>query len=145
MKVLVRKELCIDTPVNLRVLSPLMKVYAGIALSWHQSNWYQKREHQRQEKEHAEQMQRDNKLKDGILLCIYRELLNNATLKGKDVCNSMIISVDHKYKESLQRILGHKDFLAYDIEKVEEDANVRMAFPEMPILLKISRKTIQGD
>lgn len=145
MKVLIRKELCVDTPVNLRSLSPLMKVYAGIALSWHQSNWYQKREHQRQEKEHAEQVQRDNKLKDGILLSLYRELINNTTLDGKDVCNTMIISVDNKYRDSLSRILSHKDFLAYDIEEVEEDSNLRLAFPNMPTLLRFSKKTIQGD
>lgn len=143
MKILMRKELDVDKPVNLRLLSPMMKVYAGFALSWHQSNWYQRHEHLRQEKEHAEQMQRDNSLKDGILLCLYRELLNNTTLKGKDVCNAMIISVDSKYRESLKRILGHKDFIAYDITEIDEDTNLRTAFPNMPILLKFSKKTIQ--
>ncbi len=145
MKILIRKELCVDNPVNLRALTPLMKIYAGIALSWHQSNWYQRKEHARQEKEHAEQMQRDNNLKDGILVHLYRELVSNATLNGRDNCVATIVSIDYKYKDSLLRILGHKDFISYDIEIVPEDANYRAAFPNMPVLVKFSKKIVQGD
>lgn len=145
MKILIRKELCVDNPVNLRLLTPLMKIYAGIALSWHQSNWYQRKEHARQEKEHAEQMQRDNNLKDGISVHLYKELVNNTTLDGRDTCVSTIVSVDYKYKDSLLRILGHKDFISYDIELVPEDANYRAAFPNMPVLVRFSKKIVQGD
>ena len=134
-----------DRPVNLRLLSPAMKVWAGIALSWQQSNWFQRRERAREERERAAQMQRDNNLKDSILVQLYKELVNNTTLGGKDTCSAVVLSVDGKYRDALKRVLGHKDFLSYNTEWIEEDSNLRAAFPNMPVLVKFSKKTIQGE
>ena len=74
----------------------------------------------------------------------------NSTLQKKDrVCESMILTVNQQYEDSLRRLLpevfglegqNHKDFLPFSIQRVSENADIRRAFSEMPILLNCSKK-----
>jgi hypothetical protein len=90
-------------------------------------------------------MQRDEKLKDLLLAQIYKELIRNTSMSGKDeVCKSVVISVDASYKYSLKRVLKHKDFLPYSIELVPENTDVRKAFKDMPFLIRVSKKVVRG-
>lgn len=143
MKVFIREELCTDKPINLRKLSPFMKVYAGILTWYRESNFYKRGEHKRLEQQHAAQVQRDETLKDILLALIYKELSQNSGLKDKDdVCVEAVFKIDAKYKDSLERILTHQDFILYDIKRIEENSDARIAFPMMPILISVKKKII---
>ena len=53
--------------------------------------------------------------------------------------------VRQSYADILDEILTHKEFLPYEIERVPENADVRLAFPDMPIILNAERKTLGDD
>lgn len=143
MKTFIRNELDLTKPVNLRRLTPLMKIYAGVVTMWHNTEFYTLRLNKQLEEENLKNIRRDERLKGVILTQIYKELGKNQTLqeKGK-VCQTIIISVDAKYQKALQRVLSHKDFLPYTIEIVKENEDIRKAFSDMPVLIKVSKRVI---
>ena len=80
MRSFVRNELCTDKPINLKRLSPAMKVYAGIITRFHDSKYYKTKLDIRLEAQYSEQVRIDEKVKDNILAMVYRELNSNKTL-----------------------------------------------------------------
>ena len=143
MKVKIRNELDIDKPVNLKRLKPTMKIYAGIITKWRQTKFYQTAARNRAEAEYTRQVQRDENLKSLLLAQMYRELTNNTTLQSRgEVCQEIILEVNNDYRDSLDRILTHRDFIAYDISRVDENEDIRKAFNNMPILLRVSKKVL---
>ncbi len=143
MRVEIRQELDVDSPVNLRKLSPSMKLYAGFMAKLHNSKWYQTSMKRKEEAEHAARIREDESLKNALLATLYRELMTNKTLESKDdVCKEVVLSVDPRYTESLHRILAHKDFIIYDIAIVEENPDLRRAFPDMSIVLRAGKRTL---
>lgn len=152
MRVKVRKILDVSAPVNLRDLSPLDKIKAGIIIQWMHTNFYKNYKKHKNEELYGEQVKKDEILKTLLLGKLYNELDNNTTLREKNkVCDSIIISVEHGYKESLIRLFPNlfgesgansKDFISYDVERVQENSDIRKAFPDMNILLRFSKKTL---
>lgn len=143
MRVYVRDELCTNKPTNLKRLSPKMKILVGILTKWKETSFYKKAEQKRADAIYSVQLQRDEKLKDSLLALIYRELNTNTTLAGKDdVCVSIVFGVSSKYKDSLERILKHKDFLPYNAELIKENQDMRKAFSNIPILVRFSKKAL---
>lgn len=143
MKIKIRDELNVDAPVNLRRLTPRMKLYAGFMVKVHESRWYQTGKHKKEEREYAKQLQQDEQLKDALLATLYRELVSNKTLEERDdVCTSITVGIDSKHKKSLERILSQKDFIMYDIQRIEEQPDIRKAFPDMQILIRVSKKVV---
>lgn len=143
MKYLVRKELDFDHPVNLRRLKPFMKIYAGAICKWRESERYKNGLNKRLEQEYAKRVKQDEKLKEVLLALIFKELDNNHSMEKKgEECAEIVLCVKSKFIYSLNRILDHKDFLPYVITKVEEEEDLRVAFPEMPILLRVSKRTL---
>lgn len=143
MKVFVRDSLNLEKPVNLRRLSSPMKLYVGIVMKWRESKMYKVKINKQLQAEYLEQVKRDDKLKEVLLAQIYNELNNNHTLGEKgEVCDSIVLSVKSKYFASLERVLSHKDFLMYDIRRVEENSDIRVAFKNMPILLEVRKKLL---
>lgn len=41
--------------------------------------------------------------------------------------------VRQSYADILDEVLTHKEFLPYEIERLPENADVRLAFPDMPM------------
>ena len=143
MRSFVRRELCVDSPINLKRLSPVMKIYAGVVTRMHNSNIHKRKLTARIEAKNLEQNRRDEAVKDSILAMIYRELDNNHSLaESGDQSAEVILSVNSRFADSLTRILGHKDFLPYSIEIVEENQDLRLAFPELPTLVRVRKKEI---
>lgn len=151
MRVKVRKTLDVDKPVNLRQLTPSEKIKAGFLVQWHQTKMYQRYKLRKDEELYSKQIKEDEALKSLLLANLYGELSKNNTMseKGKE-CDEVIITVNYRFKESLQRLMPNlfgggepnKDFLSFKIELVEECMDIRRAFPDMPILLRCSRLTI---
>lgn len=143
MKIKIRDELNVDEPINLRRLTPRIKLYAGFMVKIHESRWYQTGRRKKEEQDYAKQVQKDERLKNALLAVLYRELVDNKTLSDKkDTCKEITVSIDSKYQKSLDRILKQKDFIMYDIKRVEEQPDIRKAFPDMAIILQVSKKVV---
>lgn len=148
MQYFIRKELDMDSPINLRRLSPMMKVYAGFMSKWRETKYYKTKYNKRKEADYALRVKHDECLKESLLALIYKELNNNESLqKYGEECTSVILQVKSKFIYSLDRVLKSKEFLPYLIERVEEDADLRLAYPDMPILLRVCKRSLQtgGD
>ena len=143
MKVKLRNELDFSQPVNLRKLSPMMKVYAGIVCKWHESDMYKQKRSRSIELANIARMQKDESLKSLLLAQIFKAFGEDSEVakRGK-VCKAVILTVDAAHKKSLDRVLKNKDFLSYNIEFVEENPDIRKAFADMPYLLRVSKKLI---
>ena len=143
MRVKIRDELDFRQKINVRKLSPLMKIYAGLVTQWHETSIYKRKLNKSLENEAVQQMQRDDRLKEVLLAQIFRELNANTQLESEGkVCQSIVVSVEAKYKKSLDRVLRHRDFLPYRIRYVEENEDLRKAFKDMPYLLKVEKRKV---
>lgn len=141
MRVKIRDELDFNQKINIRKLSPLMKIYAGVVTQWHETDVYKRKLNKSLENDAIQQMQKDDRLKEVLLAQVFRELNANTQLEGEGkVCKSIVVSVEAKYKKSLDRVLKHKDFLPYQIRYVEENEDLRKAFSDMPYLLRIEKR-----
>lgn len=144
MQYFVRKELDMGSPINLRKLSPLMKIYAGIISKWRETKYYKTQFNKRKEAAYAMQVKHDECLKDALLALIYKELDDNTSLSAKsEECVSVVLQINSRYIHSIDRVLKGKEFLSYYVERVEEEPDFRLAYPEMPILLKINKRSLQ--
>jgi len=152
MRVKVREKLDLDKPINLKRLGPKDKVVAGILSQIRHTSLYKSLKRKKEEEAYVEQTKNDEMLKNYILAYLYSELSQNKTLSqyGKE-CSEVILSLNHKYEDSLKRILPNlynpesepsKDFIAFDILRVEENPDLRLAFADMPILLKAQKKVL---
>lgn len=150
MRVLIRKKLDLSKPVNLQKLSPLEKVSAGFLSQLYNSKFYLRQAARERDAKILQQIQADESVKTWLLAHLYKELVQNKSFEG-DTCASVIVSVDQKYETHLRRILPNvfdstkrptKDFIQYTIERVPENADIRRAFPNMPILLKASLRKL---
>ncbi len=146
MRVKIRKVLDMNKPINIRTLQPVMKIYVGFMMKYRESDSYQRKLNRSLEAAAVARMQRDEKLKQLLLAQIYRELGSNFELgKQGKTCTNIIISVDAAYHKSLDRVLSHKDFLPYDIRRVPENSDLRKAFKNMPYLIEVSKKLVEGE
>lgn len=142
MQYFVRKELDVSEPINLRKLSPSMKIYAGVLSSWHNTRYYKKKYAKRKEIEEQVRIQKDERLKDYLLAMIYKELDNqtiNKRLQTGEECLEVIIQVNSVSIYSLNRVLKSKEFLPYKIERIQEEKDFRIAFPDMPVLIRVQK------
>lgn len=146
MQYFVRKELDVNESINLRKLSPSMKIYAGFMSSWHNTRYYKKKYAKRKELEEQLRIQRDEKLKDHLLAIIYRELDDqtiNRKMRTNDECLEIVVQVKSKSIHSLNRVLKGKEFLPYEIERVPEEEDFRIAFPDMPVLIRVRKRALR--
>ena len=142
MQYFVRKELDVSEPINLRKLSPSMKIYAGVLSSWHNTRYYKKKYAKRKEIEEQVRIQKDERLKDYLLAMIYKELDNQTIskrLQTGEECLEVIIQVKSVSIYSLNRVLKSKEFLPYKIERIQEEKDFRIAFPDMPVLIRVQK------
>ena len=144
MRIKIRNSLNVDSQVNLRKLSPLMKIQAGLTVMWHNTEMYKRELRKKTEASTILRMQQDQRLKEMLLSQIYKELDSNTTLKenGK-ICESIIVSVDASMKKSLDRVITHSDFLSYEFEMIEENPDIRIAFKDMPYLVRVRKKSVR--
>ena len=142
MQYFVRKELDVSEPINLRKLSPSMKIYAGVLSRWHNTRYSKKKYAKRKEIEEQVRIQKDERLKDYLLAMIYKELDNQTIskrLQTGEECLEVIIQVNSVSIYSLNRVLKSKEFLPYKIERIQEEKDFRIAFPDMPVLIRVQK------
>lgn len=118
----------------------------GIISQWHQTNFYIRKKRKENEQEFARIAKMDESLKETILAYIYSELNKNNSLESKNKkCKEIILSIDPSYVDSLGRIMHHKDFMQFNLSLVKENSDMRKAFSNMAVLLKVNKKTVGGD
>lgn len=145
MRVEVRKELSLENP-NLKEISAADKIALAIKSKLYESKFYRNSVKKKMDAEQRKRLQRINQLKESLLVRLYAELTEDATLKKKGLYTKYIrLVVRQSYADILDEILTHKEFLPYEIERVPENADVRLAFPDMPIILNAERKTLGDD
>ncbi len=144
MRVEVRKELSLENP-NLKEISAADKIALAIKSKLYESKFY-RNSVKKMDAEQRKRLQRINQLKESLLVRLYAELTEDATLKKKGLYTKYIrLVVRQSYADILDEVLTHKEFLTYEIERVPENADVRLAFPDMPIILNAERKTLGDD
>lgn len=144
MRVEVRKELSLENP-NLKEISAADKIALAIKSKLYESKFY-RNSVKKMDAEQRKRLQRINQLKGSLLVRLYAELTEDATLKKKGLHTKYIrLVVRQSYADILDEVLTHKEFLTYEIERVPENADVRLAFPDMPIILNAERKTLGDD
>lgn len=145
MRSLVRRELDLDKSINLKKLAPHMKVYAGVVSKLRETKLYKDIRRKQKEKNHTLEVMKMEKIKNDLLAKIYKELTEQETMKTLDsnaICSDVILQIPVEYEKQLNEILTHKDFLAYDISRVPENKDIRLAFIKMPILLRVKKKIL---
>ena len=127
IRVKVRSIVDTDKQVNLNELKPVDKVIAGFVSQWHQTKFYKNMVKRESEQEFARITKMDEQLSETILAFTHAELNKNASLAKHD------------------RVMQRKDFISYNLELIEENSDMRKAFNNMPIPLKITKKVVGGD
>lgn len=155
MRAVIRHEVDINQPLNLRRLSPVQKVIVAIRKEFAESSFFMKSKRARQQNAHRALIMKEDHAKELILAEIYKQLgsENPSCVEGERV-HEIIIAVNPEYKNVLfdtknkngdvirKSIFSHSDFLQYEISRVGENADFRRAFSDMPYLFRVTKKTI---
>lgn len=155
MKVKVRDSINTTKQINLRDLTPVQKVTVAIQCAIDESKMMQNKRRRKEQASYQARLREEDTLKNVILTKAYQALiLNTYNKKKKSTTDEVFIKVDGKYKYLLfdeidqegalvhTSILKHSDFAQYNVSIVPECQDIRRAFPEMPYLLKLTRKEL---
>lgn len=143
IRVKMRTEIDVNSPINLKKLSPINKIKVGFITQWRQTNFYKNKISREEERKLAEQNARDNLVKEGILSQLYSELIQNKELGKRDEkCREIVLQIPYEYSENVKRVIQHKDFIPYDISIVPEVADMRRAFSNMPLLIRAKTRSL---
>lgn len=156
MRAVIRKEVDVDQPLNLRRLSPLQKITVSLRKEWKSTSFYRNADLARERVAHQKKIAREEDAKRAILGKVYTELIRKADAR-KDVgtIDEVIVAVDASFSDILfdrynsdgellyKGILNHSDFAQYDIEVIQENHDIRLAFPNMQYLLRFRKKVVQ--
>ncbi len=156
MRAVIRKEVDVDQPLNLRRLSPLQKITVSLRKEWKSTSFYRNADLARERVAHQKKIAREEDAKRAILGKVYTELIRKADAR-KDVgtIDEVIVAVDASFSDILfdrynsdgellyKGILNHSDFAQYDIEVIQENHDIRLAFPHMQYLLRFRKKVVQ--
>lgn len=156
MRAVIRKEVDVDQPLNLRRLSPLQKITVSLRKEWKSTSFYRNADLARERVAHQKKIAREEDAKRAILGKVYTELIRKADAR-KDVgtIDEVIVAVDASFSDILfdryssdgellyKGILNHSDFAQYDIKVIQENHDIRLAFPHMQYLLRFRKKVVQ--
>ena len=156
MRAVIRKEVDVDQPLNLRRLSPLQKITVSLRKEWKSTSFYRNADLARERVAHQKKIAREEDAKRAILGKVYTELIRKADAR-KDVgtIDEVIVAVDASFSDILfdrynsdgellyKGILNHSDFAQYDIEVIQENHDIRLAFPHMQYRLRFRKKVVQ--
>lgn len=145
MKVKVKREINVDNPnLDIRSLPKSSRLFAGIKVSWHTTKIYQKIHQKEMEKEYKLRMAMIDKVKEMLLSVLYGELVNNTSMsKRKLNAGKIYVKVDSVFSDCIDEALSHKDFISFNIKRVNENPDIRKAFPNMPLIFECSKKVLE--
>lgn len=138
MRVFMREVVDLDKPLNMKKLNWKEKIRVSIAMEIRGTKLYQYADKKAKDKEAAYQVFVEDSLKNALLAQIY----HGFTLEGREV-KEVFLEVKREYESALARVLRHKEFSVYLIQRVPENQDIRVAYPDMPILLKCKRQILE--
>lgn len=155
MRVVIRNEIDIDKPLNLRRLSPVTKVIVAFRKQLQSSVFFEKRRMKAEQAKNRARIVKEDSCKESISTRLYQELVLNKSMQNTDsVIREVVIAVNAEYSDVIHdqkdedgsvvkpSIFRHNDFSQYEIVPVQENVDLRIAFPEMPYLFVCSRKSL---
>lgn len=141
-----REAINVDNAVDIASLPPLQKIVVGAVKGYKSRESYKKKEERRLEAENRLRIEREEQLKEEILTDIYRDLINNVTLKEKGlVCKEVRLLIDRDREKELREVIRHKEFVSFNIRVEEVDKDLLRSFPKLKILIVITEKVFGGD
>ena len=132
MRSLVRTKVALDN-LDLSKLHGLSKIKAAIRYSINETDLMKKKREKESSKALTERMKSIENLKSVMLYQIGSTLEND---KGVSV-TEIRLSVDRGFDSILDDVINSSDFLPYDIERVEENSDYLISFPDIPIVLEV--------
>lgn len=142
MRALMRLELDVDKPINLRKLRPMQKIYAGFMSQVHSTKFYQKSLTKRRDAARVAQIKKEEELRKSLAAHIYKDLVLSGVAPDGTKCTEIVVMVSSDCEEVLDRVLQSADFVSYDICRIEENVDLRRAFPKEPIAIRVSKKAL---
>ncbi|MNN11607.1 hypothetical protein D3C81_1245720 [compost metagenome] len=133
MRVFVREKIDIDKEIDLDVLKPLERIVVATRSAISKTSIFRDYKQKELDRELVHRMKTIEDLKLVLLYHLDRKL-------SSDNIKCAYIDVDRRYDEYLDETLNSIDFMSYDIKIMEENSDYLVAFPDLPILLKVGRK-----
>lgn len=114
--------------------------YIGISLRYWLSSisYLEEKEKRRMAEEQQKEIQQIEDVKAALLDSIYTNLVNQ---KNQEI----ILAINRSNKDYMEQVLSFSDFSPFNIEILKEDSDVLASFNGLPILLKVTKKTLGGD
>lgn len=135
MRTYIRKYVDISQPVDLTKLKGWERVITSFRYKWSQLGITSQYKEKQENKIYETRMKQIEELKGVLLYKLNQELTKKSTKVKK-----IRITIARAYEKILEETLSSVDFIAYDIKIIEENRDFFLAFPELPIMLEVSRK-----
>lgn len=145
MKVFLRDVVDINQNVDMQSLGYMERIITSIRYQINQSKYFARKRRKLEEQETMIRLEREENLKTILLYYIYNNLVKNknkAIRQHKQVAKTIVIEVEREFNDILDTVIKGKDFLSYNIKKIEENPDMLLAQPNLPMRLKISKKVL---
>lgn len=146
MKVKMRDIVDISQHVETHNLPVMEALTVGIRKAWTNRKSYQRKLANKETEKQLERQQRIDSLREVILYHVDKYLLSQETkLNQNKNVTEITVTISRHYRDVLYEVVTSKELLGFKIEKVKEQPDMLRAFPNLPILVKISKRKLEND
>ncbi len=146
MKVKMRDIVDITEHVETHKLPVMEALSVGIRKAWTSRKSYQRKLANKETEKQLERQQRIDSLREVILYHVDKYLLNQETKVGQNKnITEITVSISRHYRDVLYDVVTSKELLGFKIERVKEHPDMLRAFPNLPILIKISKRKLENN
>lgn len=145
MRVWMRNQVDVNKPIDLHTLKPWERIITSILYQVQDLDLYKKRKERENEKAFMAKMEREEKLKDTLLAYIYNDLVKNRNpqiRKKRKVAEKITLAIDRSFDDVLDEVLSGKDFVSFNIRRIQESPDILLANPSLPIMIEFSKKVL---
>ena len=145
MRVFLRDVVDISQNVDMQSLGYAERIITSIRYQFNQSKYFTRRRRKLEEQKTMIRLEREENLKTILLYHIYNDLVKNrnkAIRQHKQVAKTIVIEVEREFEDILDNVIKGKDFLSYNIYRIQENPDMLLAQPNLPIRLRISKKVL---
>lgn len=138
MRYLMRELVDIENPsLDINHLKGWEKIKTAFRFSMTKTVMYKKMQEKSEGEFLKRQMDRKEELKN-ILLYNFNLQLNK---KSSSRIDYIKLSIPRQFEDILDDTISSVDFLSYTISRIKENKDFLLSFPDMPIMLKVSKRT----
>lgn len=133
MRVNVRRKVDISRTVELTELPPVERILTAIRYKYSTSRLHKSKAEKEANKLLRIRMKRMEDLKQVLLYHFNNRLYNDRSVKMIE------ITIDRSFEDIVEETIGSSDFISYKIKMLKENRDILTAFPDLPIVLEVSR------